>query len=305
MKHGPIAIRKSDAKRQGSRVTRRHAGPARSPSVQSYLRETRVAAAVAGFALVGGVVSDVLVPRFWSHHSLLAGLISDFIVVMLTVAVVNEAIEMRARRRWSVLAQYVMLELVQHARMVWIAIAELAGVMPSDGSGAVWMDAGARTVCDTAQLQGPVRKLMADPHWRHQLQDLTAHAVEHSDAVLGRWAAVMLTNRAYAEIIDRHVELASRLAWLQGAMDYLEPPEDQSHQRRARAHVVAQLEAPPDDEVLASRLIAIAQLAERLDRSTSQIAMRLVPREWWATRTTHLGELASYESPSGSAKGDS
>ena len=35
---------------------------------------------------------------------------------MLTAALVNEAVERRSRRRWSVLVQYVMLQLVRDAR---------------------------------------------------------------------------------------------------------------------------------------------------------------------------------------------
>jgi hypothetical protein len=69
------------------------------------------------------------------RHPLLAGLASSAIVVMLSVAIVNEALEIRRRRRWSVLAQYVMLELVRDARMLWTAVLELAGVPEANGRG--------------------------------------------------------------------------------------------------------------------------------------------------------------------------
>lgn len=72
-------------------------------------------------------MSDLLAPHFWANHALLAGLAASVIVVMLTVALVNEAVERRCRERWSVLAQYVMLQLVRDARLVWTAVAELAG----------------------------------------------------------------------------------------------------------------------------------------------------------------------------------
>jgi hypothetical protein len=68
-------------------------------------------------ALVGGVLSDALAGRFWANHSLLAGLVASVIAVMLTVALVNEALERRGRQRWSVLAQYVMLQLIRDARL--------------------------------------------------------------------------------------------------------------------------------------------------------------------------------------------
>src|SRR6202453_2976103 len=103
-------------------MARRDSGPRRSDSVESYLRETRAAAVVAVLALAGGVVSDVLERGFWSRHGLLAGLASRLIVVMLSVALVTELIERRKRQRWSVLAQYVMLQLVRNARLTWTGV---------------------------------------------------------------------------------------------------------------------------------------------------------------------------------------
>ena len=68
--------------------------------------------------------------RAWERHALLAGLAASVIVVMLTVAVVNEVLERRSRQRWSILAQYMMLELVRNARMIWSGILEAASLLP-------------------------------------------------------------------------------------------------------------------------------------------------------------------------------
>src|ERR1700729_3169352 len=114
-------------------MVRHDSGPRRSESVDRYLRGTRGLAAIALLALVGGVLSDALEGRFWADHALLAGLVASVIVVMLTVALVNEAVERRSRQRWSVLAQYVMLQLVRDARLVWTGVADLAGLMPAHG----------------------------------------------------------------------------------------------------------------------------------------------------------------------------
>ena len=81
---------------------------------------------------------------------------------MLSVAVVNEALEIRGRRRWSVLAQYVMLELVRDARMVWTAVVELAGLMPADASPSAAIDAAALVVRDTPRMTKAVHGLLAD-----------------------------------------------------------------------------------------------------------------------------------------------
>ncbi len=260
------------------------AGPRRSKSVNSYLWETRAVAAVAVLALIGGIVSDVVEWGFWGRHALLAGLASSVIVVMLTVALVNEALERRRRQRWSVLAQYVMLQLVRDARGIWTGLLELAGLMPSDNLSAASIEAGAQTVSDTSRLNAAARKVVLEPDRRRRLHESVARIVIHNDEVLGRWAGVMLNTDLYAEVVDRHVELASDLAWLGSLLDNLDPSDDDPQQRVGRSHPAVQIEGAIDDEQLAKRLVAITQLAEELDRGTLELALRLVPVEWWAAR---------------------
>src|SRR5579862_5327557 len=102
---------------------RRHeVGPRRSQSVDAFLRSTRLLAFGALVALAGGIVSDAVAGSFWARHALLASLTASVIIVLLTVAVVNEVLERRRRERWSILAQYVMLELVRNARLVWTGV---------------------------------------------------------------------------------------------------------------------------------------------------------------------------------------
>jgi hypothetical protein len=162
------------------------AGPRRSKSVNSYLWETRAIAVAAVLALSGGIVSDIAERSFWDRHALLAGLASSLIVVMLTVALVNEAVERRRRQRWSVVAQYVMLQLVRDARGIWTGLLELAGLMPLDNLSAASIDAGAQTVRDTEQLTAAARKVVAEPDRRKRLRESVAHTVIHNDQVLGR-----------------------------------------------------------------------------------------------------------------------
>ena len=266
------------------------AGPRRSKSVDSYLRETRAVAAAAVLALIGGIVSDTVERGFWSRHALLAGLASSVLVVVLTVALVNEAVERRRRQRWSVLAQYVMLQLVRDARGIWTGLLELAGLMPPDNLSAASIEAGAQTVRDTAQLTVAARKVVTEPDRRRRLHESVARTVVHNDEVLGRWAGVMLNTDLYAEVIDRHVELASDLAWLGSLLDNLDPIEGDHRQRASRSHPAVQIEGAIDDDQLAGRLVAITQLAEELDRGTLELALRLVPVEWWAAR---LGTTAA------------
>ena len=269
-------------------MVRRDSGPRRSKSVDAYLRGTRVLAAVALLALVSGVLSDALDGRFWARHALLAGLVASVIVVVLTVALVNEALERRSRQRWSVLAQYVMLQLVRDARLVWTGVAVLAGLMPSDPyttedgvpSAATSIDAGSAAVRDLGRLTAGLRELVGRTDGRKQLHDEVTVLVEHSDAVLGRWASVMLNADMYAEVLDRHVELAGDLAWLSSLLGF-ELAGEEGRTRTGRSHPAALIEGPMDDEQLVQRIAAITQLAEQLDRGTLDLALRLVPIEWW------------------------
>jgi hypothetical protein len=269
-------------------VARRDSGPRRTESVDAYLWGTRALAALALLALIGGVLSDVLDGGYWDHHALLAGLASDVIVVMLTVALVNEAVERRSRQRWSVLAQYVMLQLVRDARMVWTGVAQLAGLMPADGpvaDGQVFrptasLDAGSAAVRDTERLTAALRALVADTERQRKLRTEIATFVEHNDAVLGRWAAVMLNVDAYAELLDRHVELAGDLTWLSSLLERGSTDHDHAARRR-RSHPAAMIEGPLNEDQLVQRMVAITQLAEQLDRGTLAVALRIVPVEWW------------------------
>jgi hypothetical protein len=264
-------------------MARRDAGPRRSESVESYLRETRAAAAVAVLALGAGIVSDVLARGFWSGHALLAGLASSVIVVMLSIALVNELVERRKRQRWSVLAQYVMLQLVSNARLTWTGMLDLAGLLPPDPYTAAALQTGAQAVADTARLTSAIGELLADHDRRRLLHERIAHVVESSNALLGRWAGVMLTADVYAEIIDRNVELVGDLAWLASLFDHFESP-DERVRARSWSHPAFQIEGRLDDDQLSATLVAITQLAVELDHTTLDLALRLVPIEWWATR---------------------
>ena len=49
------------------------------------------------------------------------------LVVVLSIAVINEALERRRRQRWSDLAQHV-IELFRNARMIWSGVLDAAGL---------------------------------------------------------------------------------------------------------------------------------------------------------------------------------
>jgi hypothetical protein len=270
-------------------MPRRTSGPRRSSSVESYLRETRVGAALALLALAAAIGSEQFAEHVWERHTLLAGLTSSAIVVMLSVAVVNEVLEFRRSRRWTVLAQYVMLELVRDARMFWTGMLELAGLMPADANEPAAMSTAAGIVRDTPRMTEAIHGIVSDARRRRELREAVAAVVLHNDEVLGRWAAVMLNADVYAEVVDRHVELAGDLAWLNSLLEESDPTTvDPPRRQRARSHPAVLITGQLDDDALTRRLVSITQLAEQLDRGTLDLALKIVPITWWEERLDRL-----------------
>jgi hypothetical protein len=163
--------------------------------------------------LAGMAVWDLANDGFWSRHTLFTGLVASLIVVAVTAAVLNEVLERRQRERWSVLAQYALFDLIRTARLVWTSLLELAGLVPDEELEDGALAAGSEAVLDTPRLGAAIDEMLANAGRRKQLHRLIARLQGHGEGVLGRWADVMVNSGAYAEIVDRHVELYSRLYW--------------------------------------------------------------------------------------------
>jgi hypothetical protein len=67
-------------------------------------------------------------------------------------------------------------------------------------------------------------------------------------------------------------------------LDDADPPQDHRRRRRASSSPALQIEGQIEGEELVTRIVVITQLAEALDRNTLDLAMRIVPVEWWRAR---------------------
>ena len=266
-------------------VARRTVGPRRSDSFRPYVRTTRIIGGISVLFLAGAVAWDLANDRFWSRHALFTSLLASLIVVAVTVAVLNEVLERRQRERWSVLAQYALFDLVRAARLVWSGLLELAGLVPEGELDDKALAAASEAVLDTPRLAAAIDDLLASADGREQLHRLIAGLLGHGHEVLGRWADVMVNSGTYAEIVDRHVELYSRIYWWGSVLDESEPLEEHlGRPRLSRVSPATQTVGPVEDEWLRDNLVAIAQLAESLDRSSFELAMRIVPLDWWVAQ---------------------
>ena len=249
------------------------------------MRATRIAAGVSVLVLLGAIAWDVADDGFWSRHALFTSLLASLIVVAVTAAVLNEVLERRQRQRWSVLAQYALFELVRTARLVWSGLLELGGLVPDGGSGTRRSRPAPRRCATRPGSPRRWTKCSRAPTAAKQLHRLITGLIGDGQDVLGRWADVMVSSGTYAEIVDRHVELYSRLYWWGSVLDESEPPEEhQSRPKLSRVGPATQTLGPVEDEWLRVNLVAIAQLAELLDRRSFDLAMRIVPLDWWASR---------------------
>ena len=255
--------------------------------MDSYPQQTRVLVAVALASLLGGVGSDVVAGHFFTRHPVIAGLLANLIVIMLSVAVINEALQRRHRRRWRVLAQYAMFDITLFARLLWTSVLDYAGLLPiTQSSPKEVLDVGGNIVRDADRLLSALRELLADNRQRHELRDELGRAVRRANEMISRWAPLMLSGQAYAEIMDRHVELASDIALLSDLLDDPGKPVDVRQRFRSRFDAVMRTEAIVEEHWLAARIVMVTQLAEKLDRDTFDAALRLVPAGWWEARLT-------------------
>jgi hypothetical protein len=266
-------------------MARHTVGPRRTGSARRQLRATRVAGVVSVLVLAGAIVWDLADDAFWARHALFTSLIASFVVVAVTAAVLNELLERRQRERWSVLAQYALFDFVRTARLVWGGLLELAGLAPEGEPSDVTLEAGTEAVRDTPRLSAAIDALLANAEQREKLHRLIVSLLAAGQEVLGRWADVMVNSGTYAEIVDRHVELYSRIYWWGSVLDESDPlAENLDRPKLSRVSPATQTTGPVDDAWFRENLVAIAQLAESLDRHSFELAMRIVPTDWWETR---------------------
>jgi hypothetical protein len=249
------------------------------------VRTTRILAGLSVLVLAGAIAWDIDNDGYWAHHTLFASLVAGLIVVLVTAAVLNELLERRQRERWAVLAQFAMFELIQMARLVWTGMLEIAGLASEGELGDQALAAASDTVADTPRLAGALDAVLASAAQRQQLHRLITDLLAHSREVLGRWAGLMVNSGSYAEIIDRHVELYSRIYWWGSVLDESDPLEEHlSRPRLSRVSPATLTGGPVDDAWLRDNLVAIVQLAESLDRWSFEVAMQIVSFDWWVSQ---------------------
>jgi hypothetical protein len=254
-------------------------------------RRLQLAAAIGLALILAAGASDFLLGTFWERHALLTSLVANLLIVGVTVVVVNQVVEGRDRRRWNLLAQNVLFALIQSARATWTGMLEVLELVNVE-SGSVESLVEAKDIAlDGNRVSQAADGLLSDDESRARLQRMSVGLAAHASEVIAKWAPVMVSAKSYAEVLDRHVELAARLEWLSNVLTYNEPPEGQSVRERTltRSSVASEYaDQLGTDEWLHDQILAVVALATELDYEAREHAHSIVPLSWWAERTASL-----------------
>jgi hypothetical protein len=207
------------------------------------------------------------------------------------VAVVNQVVEGRDRRRWNLLAQTVLFALIQSARATWTTMLDVLELADVQSGSVESLIEGKEVALDATRMSRAAEKLVHDEERRARLLRASGALSSHASDVIAKWSPVMINAGPYAEMLDRHVELATRLEWLNNVLTHNEPPEGQSRADRAltRSAVATEhAEQLGTDEWLHDQILAIVTLATRLDYESRDYAYAIAPLSWWSERTAGL-----------------
>src|SRR3954451_19625742 len=88
----------------------------------------RIAGILAVVALFVVTLTDVFITSFWDDYSMLTDVVSNVLVLIVGVAVVNEFVSARQTRRWKLVRHAALIEFVYAARPVWVRVTAFLGL---------------------------------------------------------------------------------------------------------------------------------------------------------------------------------
>jgi hypothetical protein len=220
--------------------------------------------------LIAGSVTDVTVTRFWDRNAMLTSVLSDVLVLIVGVAVVNEWLDIRSAERWRTVAYYALVELLYACRNTSVRLSDELDVDQGRGlsvpqlSALVLADAGA------AALRERAAQALADPQARERLVALVVELSDETRETLTRWAPIMITTGPSADAINRFTHLHGRLMRLRYVL-----------LGDIAGHAMEQIEIG-DDAWAARRIATVVRLAAQLAVAFRAESYQVVSEAEWS-----------------------
>ena len=221
---------------------------------------TRIAAALSLVALLCLTISDFVLTGFWDKNAMATSVLADILVLIVGVAVVNEFLAARSRRRWRLVADYSLVELASECRRVWVRLAETIDLgrrtdLSREDFRALLMGAAE----DAERLEQRAHDFARDPDARRELQRVVGELVAAARDVLTSWAPVLIET-PYSGALSRYVELQGLLGMLDVAL-----------WAEARGDVPSYVGAG-DPEWIGSRLATLIQLGSEIELELNAVS---------------------------------
>ncbi len=238
----------------------------------------RLAALAALVLLLAAIISDFVVGSFWARHAMFTAIVSTIVVALVSVTVVEVVLEERSERRWRLLAQFALFELADNANVTWLILLKKLNVAGAAGFEAEQVHAVLDSSEAVAGIRAFLAALLADPERRRAMLGVVDELMNRNQALINRWNVVMTGSRTYVELFDRHVELFTRVNFLQY---YL---------RRGTPIGLKYWSTPTSDPeaMFLDTVFSVLHVAVDLEVETWTRALTVANTAWWFQRNTEL-----------------
>jgi hypothetical protein len=242
------------------------------------LTPRRLAAAGAIVLLLGACVSDFTMGSFWARHAMFTDIVSTILVALVSLTVVQVVLEERSEQRWRLLAQYGLFELADNANVTWLILLKKLNVQGAADFQAEQVHAFLDSPNDVEGIRSFLAGSLENPDRRETMLNVVDDLMLRNQTLITRWNVVMTGSRTYVGLFDRHVELFTRINFLQY---YL---------RRGTPIGLKYWTTPTKDPetMFLDTVISVLHLAVELEVETWTRALNVANSDWWFQRNNEL-----------------
>jgi hypothetical protein len=242
------------------------------------LTPRRLAAVLAIVLLLAAGVSDFVIGSFWARHAMFTAIVSTILVALVSVTVVEVVLEQRSERRWRLLAQFGLFELADNANVTWLTLLKKLNVPGAADFEAEQVHALLDSRDDVERIGSFLGESLADPTRRELMLKVVDGLMIRNQTLITRWNVVMTGSRTYVDLFDRHVELFTRVNFLQY---YL---------RRGTPIGLKYWSTPTTDPeaMFLHTVISVLHVAVDLEVETWTRALNVANTAWWFQRNSEL-----------------